>query len=76
MGMGSLTGTSGIAGTSAPDEAYRATPRPVLLRRMAHRAADVGNRRPATAMEQRLPAHTRGMRERGAGWRSLSMHAY
>jgi hypothetical protein len=51
MGLGSPTGTSGIAGTSAPDEAYWATPRPVLLRRMAHRAADVGNRRPATAME-------------------------
>ena len=60
--MGSPTSTSRIAGTSAPDEAYWATPRPVLLRRMAHRAADIGNGRQAAAMEQRLAAHTRRMR--------------
>lgn len=62
MGLGSPTGTSRVAGTSAPDEAYRATPHPVLLRRMAHRAADIGNGRQAAAMEQRPAAHTRSMR--------------
>ncbi|MBU6366081.1 MAG: Fic family protein [Gemmatimonadetes bacterium] len=53
-----------IVGMAALDEAYRATPRPVLLRRMAHLAADVGNARLAATMEQVLAAHTRSMLSR------------
>lgn len=48
-----------IVGGTALDEAYRANPRPVLLRRMAHIAADVGNERLATTIDGVLAAHTR-----------------
>ncbi|MEO7521707.1 MAG: Fic family protein [Gemmatimonas sp.] len=48
-----------VIGTTALDEAYRANPRPVLLRRMAHIASDVGNDRLATTIDGVLAAHTR-----------------
>ena len=48
-----------LVGSTALDEAYRANPRPVLLRRMAHIASDVGNDRLASTIDGVLAAHTR-----------------